>query len=137
LLWTWALGWLLTVAFAAAWFYGFLPPRTGSTGAPTQAGSPYVHWWFDSSTASIRQCTNASLKIHTTGNAKPIEATDEDDQISGTTGVYGEIVTVIGCARIPSESVSFVLAAGPDQSDTKNKAALLRTLLTSELKANK
>ena len=135
LLWTWALAWALLAAIVFAWYYDALPKRPGTTSAQSQDGSPYMHWWFDPSMATIEQCTSASLKIHTNAGAKPIESPDADQQTTGTTGVYGSIVSVIGCAKTTNETLSFVFVAGPDQSEAKNRAALLRSLLTAELRA--
>jgi|SRR6266850_2719445 len=137
LLWTWALAWGLLVLFALAWYHDVLPKRsTATTGSP-QDGSHYAHWWLDPSPATLDQCTNASLKIHTNAGANPVESTDRDQQTTGTTGVYGSIVAVIGCVRMNTKAASFVFVAGPEQSAAKNKAALLRTMLTSELRAGK
>jgi hypothetical protein len=137
LLWTCALGWLLVAGLVTAWYQGVLPARKGAGGESGQGGSHYAHWWFDPASASIQQCTDASLRVHNSTGAKPIEDADRDEQTTGTTGVYGSIVAVIGCVRMANESASFVFVAGPDQSDAKNKAALLRTLLSAQLKTTK
>ena len=137
LLWTWALAWLLVAGLVTAWYQGVLPGRKGAGVELAQGGSHYAHWWFDPTSASIQQCTDASLRVHNSTGAKPIEDADRDDQTTGTTGVYGPIVAVIGCVRMVNESASFVFVAGPDQSDAKNRAALLRTLLSAQLKTIK
>ena len=131
LVWACLVGWGLLAATSFAWYQGLLPMR--ATKAAGDAASQYLHWSFESTSATRERCSAAAMHVQAGAGANATEAYDRDPSEALVVGVHGSVVTAIGCAGFPGAPQSLVLVAAPEQTSAQNKEALLRKLLNAEL----